>query len=201
MKGCDGSAVMVSIAQQKYPLVQFDVVDLQEHLPYQNQEFDVVFCNLVLMDIEKIETSIAEMARVLKTGGMFIFSILHPCFYLGKWETDKLGRKTYRKILNYLEPQTKELVFWGETIHYHRPLSYYLNLMTQSKLWLEQLHEPAMVDIDFNDYYKSVPTRIRIRLWERIFAAKHFLFNTQPKEYHTPSARIPFLLFACLIKH
>lgn len=197
---CDSSVEMVRLAREKYPYIQFDFVELQNQLPYHDQQFDMVFCNLVLMDIEDIETFSAEVARILKPNGTFIFSILHPCFYVGKWETDKLGRKTYRKIFDYLGHQTIKTNFWGETPHYHRPISYYLNLMARNNLFLKELHEPAMPEVDYNSYYKSRLTRSRIHLFTFIYAVKHHLLRTKPYQYEAPSTRIPFLVFVHLIK-
>ena len=42
--------------------------------------FDLVVCNMALMDIKDYAAAIREAARVLKPGGEFVFSILHPCF-------------------------------------------------------------------------------------------------------------------------
>jgi len=54
MIGCDGSLEMLKLARQKCDC-QFDQVDLLKPLPYENNEFDIVLCNLVLMTIDSID--------------------------------------------------------------------------------------------------------------------------------------------------
>jgi 2-polyprenyl-6-hydroxyphenyl methylase / 3-demethylubiquinone-9 3-methyltransferase len=51
-----------------------------EALPYTNGEFDVVFCCDVLEHVRDLPKVIAEIARVLKPGGVFIFDTLNRTF-------------------------------------------------------------------------------------------------------------------------
>lgn len=44
-----------------------------EHLPYPDNEFDVVFCCEVLEHVDSVGKVIAEISRVMKPGGPFIF--------------------------------------------------------------------------------------------------------------------------------
>ncbi len=44
------------------------------------ESFDGVVCNFGLSDIDDLGGAISTIARVLKRGGFFVFSILHPCF-------------------------------------------------------------------------------------------------------------------------
>lgn len=71
--GCDGSEEMLVIAKEQYPDCKFDLVDLQERLPYQNEQFDLVFCNQVLMDLADIQGLFGEFSRILKTAGILYF--------------------------------------------------------------------------------------------------------------------------------
>src|SRR5918996_6037125 len=47
--------------------------------------FDGVTCSFGLSDIDDLEGAMTSVARVLRTGGFFVFSLLHPCF--PGWET------------------------------------------------------------------------------------------------------------------
>jgi len=51
--------------------VKADILDL----PFEDDSFDVVFCNHVLEHIEDDSKAISELYRVMKTGGMGIFQI------------------------------------------------------------------------------------------------------------------------------
>lgn len=42
--------------------------------------FDGVVCHFGLSDIDDLQGAVATVARVLRPGGFFAFSILHPCF-------------------------------------------------------------------------------------------------------------------------
>lgn len=42
--------------------------------------FDGIVCNMALMDIDDLDAAMSTAARVLKPGGWFSYSLLHPCF-------------------------------------------------------------------------------------------------------------------------
>ena len=46
----------------------------------QGEVFDRVVCNFGLSDIDDFDGIIATFTRVLEPGGVFVFSIMHPCF-------------------------------------------------------------------------------------------------------------------------
>lgn len=49
------------------------------HLPFAPASFDIVFCSFgALQFVSDIEDAVAEVARVLRPGGRFAFSVTHP---------------------------------------------------------------------------------------------------------------------------
>ena len=77
------------IAQaRKHPLpaasrVEFRVVDATSELELRalgRHVFDAAVCNMSLMDMAEIEPLFWALARLLKPGGRFVFTIMHPCF-------------------------------------------------------------------------------------------------------------------------
>ena len=62
--GTDGSKAMIDIAKKNYPDCEFMVSDISETLPFEDNSFDVVFCNQVLMDIENINNVFSECRRI-----------------------------------------------------------------------------------------------------------------------------------------
>ena len=42
--------------------------------------FDAVLCNMALFDIAEIRPLMRALARLLRPGGRFVFSVIHPCF-------------------------------------------------------------------------------------------------------------------------
>ena len=144
--GCDGSIEMIKIAKEKYPLYKFDNVNLSINLPYKNNEFDIIFCNLVLMDIDPIDNIVSEFYRILKNNGLLFFSIVHPAFYLGIWEIDEKGNRISKKISKYITPCEEKQEFWGITTHYHRPISYYFNKLSNIGFIFNKMFEPKVYE-------------------------------------------------------
>ena len=144
--GVDGSEKMIEIARNKYPQAEFSVMDMTSPLKFENGRFDIVFSNQVFMDVENLDFVFSECRRVLKTGGIFYFSIVHPAFYGGYWLTNESGYKYGRAMEKYIQPYHFTNHFWGETEHFHRPLSFYLNLASKHGFLLKQTCEPISYD-------------------------------------------------------
>lgn len=47
-------------------------------LPIKTMSIDVVACGLVLGDVPQLEPALAEISRVLKPGGVVVYSVVHP---------------------------------------------------------------------------------------------------------------------------
>lgn len=144
--GCDGSDKMIEISKSKYPNCNFECVDIEQKLPYKSDFFDLVFCNQVLMDIEKLEELFEEIYRVTQKGGMFYFSIVHPAFYDCDWKKDIKGFRNAKIMKRYLSEYSFDNEFWGKTTHYHRTISKYINTAIEKGFCLTRLEEPVSYD-------------------------------------------------------
>jgi SAM-dependent methyltransferase len=51
--------------------MHYDVMDVQ-HIPYENNRFDIVFANMMLYHVPDVPRALAEIRRVLKPDGMLI---------------------------------------------------------------------------------------------------------------------------------
>jgi malonyl-CoA O-methyltransferase len=58
--------------------VFFVVADLTKPWPCRNESFELIVCNLVLEHVEDLDAVFSEVSRVLKAGGQFFLSELHP---------------------------------------------------------------------------------------------------------------------------
>jgi ubiquinone/menaquinone biosynthesis C-methylase UbiE len=115
--------------------------------PLADASFDLVTCQLALMDIPDLDDVLAAVRRVLRPGGAFVAVISHPCFLAPFAETVRLadGRPA-RAVGGYLRQQ-----FWrSPNAHgvrragtYHRTLSTYLNALVHHGFVLEEVLEPA----------------------------------------------------------
>jgi len=94
--GIDGSGELIRLAREgaadHQGHMNFLVGDLLASLPFPDDCFDLVLANMVLMDIPRIDAAVSEVARVLVPDGASVFSIPHPCFFMGDWETDSEGK-------------------------------------------------------------------------------------------------------------
>jgi SAM-dependent methyltransferase len=64
-----------------------DAVAVGEDLPFGDESFDLAFCTGVLCYVEDPARVIAEIHRVLRSGGMLLLSV--PAFFLFHAETDR----------------------------------------------------------------------------------------------------------------
>lgn len=149
--GIDGSDIMIKLAKQRYPACDFLVADITKKIEFEDETFDIIFCNQVLMDVENINFVFSECKRLLKNEGILYYSIVHPAFYGGDWLEDEKGYKYAKAIDNYIKPYKLTNEFWGKTTHFHRSLSYYLNVASDIGLFLVNTEEP----ISYNEKFKN----------------------------------------------
>lgn len=118
-------------------------------LPFAGGTFDAVVACLVFEHIHDLDDAIAEVARVLRPGGRFLFLLNHPLLQTPSsgWIDDQIldPPEQYWRIGPYLiEEETIEEVEKGVFIPFiHRPLSRYLNALADHGLLLRRMEEPA----------------------------------------------------------
>ena len=116
-------------------------------LPFPDASFDAVVVCLVFEHILDHKTAIAEIARVLEPGGRFVFLLNHPLLQAPKsgWVIDHINDEQYWRVGEYLvEDVTMEELGIGVKLPFvHRPLSRYINTMSDHGLVLSHMEEPA----------------------------------------------------------
>jgi SAM-dependent methyltransferase len=116
-------------------------------LPCRTGVFDAVIACLVFEHIEDFAEAIAEVARVLRAGGRFLFFLNHPLLQTpgSGWIDDHILEEQYWRIGPYLvEDNSQEEVAPGVLLPFiHRPLSRYVNAMADAGLLIERMEEPA----------------------------------------------------------
>ena len=156
--GVDASAPIVRLArarERRAPLgVRYLVADAARLDALADGRFDIVVSNMALMDIRGADRAIAEVGRLLRPSGRFVFSICHPCFDVmsrSAWEIERGFRSevVWRKVQRYREPY-EELCPWkvGEKEYravpgFHRPLAWYVRALRAAGLVIEAFEEPA----------------------------------------------------------
>ncbi len=156
--GVDGAEGMLVRAREREALEPLGIVyyaaDAARLTPIADGAFDLVVCNMALMDMADAEGAAREASRALRPGGRLVASIVHPCFEQGEesaWLVESTGQATrvWRKVSRYREP-FEGTFFWrvgpGEmwrTRWYHRPLSWYVRALSAAGLAVTALEEPA----------------------------------------------------------
>ncbi|MBU3923617.1 MAG: class I SAM-dependent methyltransferase [Nanoarchaeota archaeon] len=112
IKGFDISPEMVEIARELNP--QQDIrVGSGTKIPFK-EKFDIVFAPLSIHYLKDLNPVFREVKRVLKKGGIFIFSTVNPIAKIGK--TKKIGGKNYKVMfeLDYFKLDRIEIFFKGK---------------------------------------------------------------------------------------
>ena len=118
-------------------------------LPFSTASFDAAVACLVYEHIDDVDQAIAETARVVRPGGVFVFLLNHPLLQTpdSGWIDDQFidPPEQYWRIGPYLnEAATIEEVQKGVFIRFiHRPLSRYVNALAGAGLLIEQMVEPS----------------------------------------------------------
>jgi SAM-dependent methyltransferase len=78
------SAVGVDVSEDQLRLARERGCDVTRadaaHLPFDDASFDAVVSAFTHTDVEDFEALLAEAARVLRSGGAFVYVGVHPCF-------------------------------------------------------------------------------------------------------------------------
>lgn len=109
-------------------------------------QFDLIVSNMALMDIPRFRQAIREASRVVKRGGRFVFSIVHPLY--SDWQHESVtynGRRYFARILKkYLSETADDRSHWKNghaTVHYHRPMQSYVHALRDARLLVKDMFE------------------------------------------------------------
>ena len=163
--GADVASGLVQEARRKDPPGDYRVYDLMQDETFENNKFDVVICNMVLMDVSDLNLAFRKIASFLQIGGKFIASIQNPyySFPVGVWKRDfrdlfRAKTEPVLKITNYFEPTAmgKKLAGGdGLVKHFHWKLSEHINFAAANKLRLTYMAEPK-ISKDLGAKYQEI---------------------------------------------
>ncbi len=118
--------------------------------------YDAAVCKMALMDMAVIHPLVSALAELLKPGGRFVFSVLHPAFNCtgtSRWmeetttETGELVIHRGVKVMRYLESEARQGIGIPGQPHphhyFHRSLTVLLNACFQFGFVMDGIEEPA----------------------------------------------------------
>jgi len=125
---------------------QADATNYDELIALGNgKPFDKAAANMAVMDIEDIAPLFRAVHTMLKPGGVFVFSAVHPCFQTPGMDFTPEGEGliTY----NYIEPCRHSVTILANNEkrawHWHRPLQELLGIGFAAGFVLDGLEEPV----------------------------------------------------------
>ena len=145
-------------AQSGIKSIDYRVLDAtseEQLLPLGERAFDAAVCTMALMDMATIEPLFRSLARLLKPGGRFVFSVTHPCFNNASCQLvaetqdrdGDFGTVYSVKVSQYLHPDVQRGIgIVGQPqphYYFHRPLSDLLNTAFRAGFVLDGIEEPA----------------------------------------------------------
>lgn len=138
--------------------VEFRVIDCTRAdalLSLGEQQFDAAVCTMALMDMAAIQPVFTAVAKLLKTRGCLVFSVMHPCFNSGRVtqvhereEVDGQVVDRYSvRVSGYIHPLThRGVAMVGQPVpqyYFHRPLSLLLGPAFEAGFVLDAVAEPV----------------------------------------------------------
>jgi ubiquinone/menaquinone biosynthesis C-methylase UbiE len=130
--------------------------------------FDKAVANMAVMGFPQIEPLFRAVYEMLKPGGVFVFSVMHPCFQTPGIDFTEDGNGIITR--NYIEwAQTCDQVLSTSdkcTYHWHRPLSELLRAAFSSGFVMDSIEEPIYDKGERTHHavWENVPLAIVVRL-------------------------------------
>ena len=123
-----------------------------DQIPFPDGHFDFVFSNSVLEHIENIQGVLKEVARVLRVGGQFIFTVPGPNFHRCL-EGPKFGNR--EQYLQTVDSRCAHLRYWDV------------------QQWTDHLDEAHLALVHHHEYL----TQAQVRRWESLARYTSGLFH------------------------
>ena len=146
--GIDISQKMLEVATRENadPRIEYRRLPM-EHLAEIDDSFDLVTSSLAIQYVKDFEDVVKNVYRLLKKGGVFVFSQEHPlvtCHSKGsRWTKDENGEKIHVNLSNYgISGERITSWFVDDLKIYHRTFSEIINTLTEAGFTIEKMIEP-----------------------------------------------------------
>lgn len=159
--GCDVSPTFVARCRAEAAAVgfsdaRFEVVDATDEaaLLALGGPFDAAVCAMAIMDLPVIEPLLSAVHQLLRPGGRFVFTVMHPAFFSTRArqveeQFEDRGRVWVEraiKVTAYLDvPMERGAGVIGEPephLYFHRPIGRLLTACFEAGFVLDGMEEP-----------------------------------------------------------
>jgi ubiquinone/menaquinone biosynthesis C-methylase UbiE len=156
--GIDVSEGLISTAGNNFPEATFHVCPMEDLSRFADQSFDMVYSSLTMHYAEQWQPILAEVKRVLKRAGNYLFSTHHPIKW-GSLVSRTPSEDTF--TMGYIRPKAGEPTVNGDYLgtrriddvwfgnmtvsYYHRPLGAIMADILASGLRIQAFVEPPPV--------------------------------------------------------
>jgi len=159
--GVDQSNTMIEIARREHPEIEF-YVGKAEEIPFDDKKFDLIYSCLMVHYIKELNPLFAEVARVLRNGGKFIFSFHHPFAEVTKevWN-GSTHEVTMDPYFHNEEYRWSMLDGKMELVSYHHTFETIFSSLNENYFLVERLIEPTPPDStkkNIQYFIKALPT-------------------------------------------
>jgi 2-polyprenyl-3-methyl-5-hydroxy-6-metoxy-1,4-benzoquinol methylase len=166
--------------------IEYRVVDATNKtalLALGKKQFDAAVCTMALMDMSSIESMISALPELLKPGGHFVFSVLHPAFSSGTAHltAEEIYRDGELVIVSGIKITDYKPAFaytgiglkgQSEPQHYfHRPIEMLFNTCFRHNFVLDGIEEPTLPK-ELDDTHVSPLNWIKLRSIPPILVAR-----------------------------
>jgi 2-polyprenyl-3-methyl-5-hydroxy-6-metoxy-1,4-benzoquinol methylase len=134
-----------------------DAADVDALLSMETNRFDKAVCTMALMDMPEVDPLFVVLSRILNPGGVFVFSITHPCFHsaaiqrFAEMHEEEAGRHIVRtgvKVSSYLSPfarKTEGIIGQPEPQWcFHRPIAALFQCGFKVGFVVDGIEEPSL---------------------------------------------------------
>jgi 2-polyprenyl-3-methyl-5-hydroxy-6-metoxy-1,4-benzoquinol methylase len=170
--------------------VQYHVLDATDEdslLGLGENRFDTAVCNMALFDMAEIKPLMRALARLVRPGGRFVFSIMHPCFNnplmshvaeLQDREGDFVTVYSV-KVFGYMTPTVaRGAAIAGQPqpqLYFHRPLQDVLGAGFDAGFVVDALqerafppdHPPGRIPLMWSGKFSEIPPVLVARMRPR----------------------------------
>lgn len=152
--GTDLSSKLIETAKSSFPKHKFFTCDMESQ-PLNDNSVDFVYSSLVMHYKKSWQATLNEMYRILRPGGIFLFSTHHPI----RWSAYQSKTEGHNKrILGYDKLTNKQPIIYGDYLnstkltdtwfgnfdveYYHKPLGEIIPEIVKSKFVIADFIEP-----------------------------------------------------------